>query len=104
MPKVRVLDAAADEAIEAAARYEAQQPGLGQDFESAVDAALDLLEEDFAPLVSMPGAAGMRGAKRIILKRFPYDVVVKEGDGEFLVIAVAHHSRSPGYWRDRLST
>lgn len=104
MPKIRVLEAAADEAVEAAARYEIQQPGLGMDFERAVEAALDLLEEEFVPLVSMPGAAGTRGAKRIILKRFPYDVVVSERDGEFLVIAIAHHSRRPGYWRDRLST
>lgn len=104
MPKIRVLEAAADEAVEAAARYELQQPGLGIDFEHAVDAALDLLEEEFVPLVSMPGTAGTHGAKRIILKRFPYDVVVKERDGEFLVIAIAHHSRRPGYWRDRKST
>ena len=104
MPKIKVLDAAADEAVEAAARYELQQPGLGIDFERAVDAALDLLEEEFAPLVSMPGAAGTHGAKRIILKRFPYDIVVKERDGEIIVIAIAHHSRRPGYWRDRQST
>ena len=43
MPKIRVLEAAADEAVEAAARYEIQQPGLGMDFERAVEAALDLL-------------------------------------------------------------
>ena len=55
-------------------------------------------------MVSMPGAAGKHGAKRLILKRFPYDVVVKERDGELLVIAIAHHSRRPAYWRDRLST
>mgnify|MGYP001592492053 CR=1 FL=1 len=57
MPRIRVLDAAADEAAEAAARYEMQQPGLGTDFERAVDAALDLLEEEFVPLVSMPSAS-----------------------------------------------
>ena len=104
MPRIRVLEAAAEEAAEAAARYEMQQPGLGTDFERAVDAALDLLEEEFVPLVSMPGAAGKHGAKRLILKRFPYDVVVKERDGDLLVIAIAHHSRRPAYWRDRLST
>lgn len=32
---------------------------------------------------------------------FPYDVVVREAGNEVLVIAVAHHSRRPGYWKDR---
>jgi hypothetical protein len=37
-----------------------------------------------------------------VLKRFPYDIVVRELSEEILVVAVAHHSRRPGYWRDRL--
>jgi hypothetical protein len=36
-----------------------------------VDAALDLLEEEIVPLVSVPGIAGTRGVKRLLLKRFP---------------------------------
>jgi hypothetical protein len=99
--KVRILGAAADEAAEAAAWYEMQRSGLGVEFERAVDAALDLLEEDIVPLSPVPGAAGERGAKRLILKRFPYDVVVRYLGSEILVIAFAHHSRRPGYWRNR---
>ena len=34
--------------------------------------------------------------------RFPYDVVVVERQNETIVVAFAHHSRQPGYWRDRL--
>jgi toxin ParE1/3/4 len=78
MRKLRILAAAAEEAAEAAAWYEMQRPGLGAEFERAVDAALDLLEEEIVPLTSVPGAAGKRGARRLILKRFPYDVVVRE--------------------------
>jgi len=38
------------------------------------------------------------------MKRFPYDVVVVERSAtEVLVVAFAHHSRHPGYWRGRLS-
>ena len=81
MPKVRILDAATDEAAEAAGWYERQRPGLGVDFEQAVDAALDLLESEIVPLMSMPGVAGEAGAKRLILRRFPYDVVL-----EFLIV------------------
>ncbi len=72
MLRVRILDEAAEEAAEAARWYESQRPGLGAEFEHAVDAALDLLEEDVVPLTVMPEGSGQRGAKRLILKRFPY--------------------------------
>jgi hypothetical protein len=104
MRRVRILDAAAEEATEAAAWYERQRPGLGAEFERAVEAALDLLEEEIVPLTAMPGLAGKRGARRLILKRFPYDVVVSERTDELVVVAFAHHSREPGYWRARLGT
>lgn len=104
MRKVRILEEAAQEAAEAAAWYELQRPGLGAQFEHAVDAALDLLEEEIVPLAALPGVAGARGARRLILKRFPYDVVVSEVSDEFVVVAFAHQSRRPGYWRARLPT
>jgi hypothetical protein len=102
MRTVRVLGAAAEEAIEAAAWYEREQPGLGREFDMAVDAALDLIEAEFPPLVPLPGAARTRGAKRLIMRRFPFDVVVAEHGGTLFVVAFAHHARRPGYWRDRL--
>jgi toxin ParE1/3/4 len=104
MRRVRILNEAADEAAEAVAWYERQRPGLGVELAHAVDAALDLLEEEMVPLTAMPGAAGKQGAKRLILKRFPYDVVVNERRDEFVVVAFAHQSRRPGYWRARLRT
>lgn len=102
MRSVHILDEAAEEAAQAAAWYELQRPGLGAEFERAVDAALDLLEEEIVPLTAMLGVAGKRGAKRLMLKRFPYDVVVSERTDEFVVVAFAHQSRRPGYWRARL--
>jgi toxin ParE1/3/4 len=100
--RLRLHEAAAEEAIEAAAWYEQERPGLGQEFAGALDAVLDLLEEGIVRPAKMPGAAGVRGAKRLILRRFPYDVVVQELSDEVLVVAVAHQSRRPGYWRGRL--
>ncbi|MEN8260611.1 MAG: hypothetical protein ABFS02_08505 [Pseudomonadota bacterium] len=104
MRRVRILEKAAEEAIEAAAWYEEERPGLGIEFAHAVNSAIDLLEEEIVPLSNMPGAAGARGAKRLILKRFPYDIVVREFSDEIFVVAVAHQSRRPGYWRNRLRT
>ena len=102
MREVRIHEAAAEEAIEAAAWYEAERRGLGVEFELAIDAVLDLLEQDIVPLAAMPGAAGGSGAKRLMLRRFPYAVVVLERAAEILVVAFAHHARRPNYWRDRI--
>jgi len=62
MRALRIHEAATDEAAEAAAWYEKERSGLGAEFEHAIDAALDLLEEEIVPLVSMPGAAGRAGS------------------------------------------
>jgi len=101
MRTLRILAAAAEEAAEAAAWYEKERPGLGIDFQNAVEAALDVLEQDVVPLTSLPGMSGARGAKRLMLRRFPYSVIVREDETEIVVVAFAHHSRRPGYWRDR---
>jgi len=52
MRRLRIHAEAANEAAEAAAWYEKERPGLGEDFFRAVDAALDLLEEEIVPLVA----------------------------------------------------
>jgi hypothetical protein len=46
---LRIHAAAVEEAAEAAAWYEKQYPGLGADFTRAVEAALDLLEQEIVP-------------------------------------------------------
>lgn len=101
MRTVRILDEASQEAVEAAAWYEYEQPGLGAEFSAEVDAALDDIEEGLVPLSPLQQEAGDTGAKRLILNRFPYDIVTIELPGESIVVAIAHHSRKPGYWRER---
>lgn len=44
----------------------------------------------------------LRGTKRYLLHKFPYLVVFKEVSGSLFVFAVAHGSRKPGYWSNRL--
>ena len=78
MRRVRILEAAAKEATAAANWYERERAGLGVEFAQAVNAALDLLEDEIVPLASMPDEAGKKGAKRLVLKRFPYDIVVRD--------------------------
>ena len=101
MRAVRVLREAAQEAVEAAAWYESQSPGLGVEFEGALQAAIDLLEGRVIPLMPLSGLAPKHRLMRLILRRFPYCVVVLDRDDEALVVAIAHQSRRPGYWRNR---
>lgn len=81
--------------------YENEQAGLGAEFFAALDAAIDVIEENLIPLASLPAEAGDTGAKRFILERFPYDIVAIKLPAETVVIAIAHHSRRPGYWLER---
>ena len=67
-----------------------------------VGAGLDLIEEGLTPLTAAPGLDPAFGVNRLVLRRFPYDLVIVEENSGYVVIAVAHHSRQPGYWRDRL--
>jgi len=101
VPKVRILRQAAVEAEAASAWYEKERQGLGTEFFEAIDSAIDLIEDGLLPLSPMPGSSSGLGAKRLILRRFPYDIVVVDRGSERIVVAFAHHSRKPGYWQDR---
>jgi hypothetical protein len=104
MREARFLAAAASEATEAAAFYELEQPGLGQQFEEALFDATALLRDDVLPVVAISARLSRQQVGRLLLRRFPFSVVVRQSDHIVEVIAVAHHSRRPNYWRGRLST
>lgn len=104
MREVRVLRAAAEEAAEAASFYEGAQPGLGGKFEQAFFDAIALLREELVPLSAISPELSRLGVGRIILRRFPFSIVARKAEDAFEVVAVAHHSRRPAYWRARLST
>ncbi len=92
---------ASAEYVAAAAWYEERRAGLGADFVGAVDAAM----ERVVPLEQHATAATRRGVRvvRIKVRGFPYRLVVVELPDVILVVAVAHTSRRPNYWADRLT-
>jgi len=96
----RIHPAASDEWTDAALRYDRQQPGLGDEFTTAVLDAFDTIAEqpDRWPLVD-----NGEGARRYVMQRFPFLIVYVEGaTGEpFHVIAIAPGAKAPGYWRGR---
>lgn len=104
MRSVRVLEAAAVEAAEAAAWYEGQRRGLGGEFRSELKIALDQLCEGTLPGSPWSSRLSDRGVRRILMKRFPFSVVFVTLREEAVVLALAHHRRRPEYWRQRLST
>jgi len=83
---------------EAAARWYAERsPLAAQRFsEELDDAEASILE---AP-ETWP--AFDHGARRFLLKRFPFSVVYQVSDNRLLIVAVAHAHRRPFYWQARL--
>lgn len=82
-------------------RYYAAR-GQALRFIAAVVEALDRVQDD---PYSFPKVGKNRSLRRVLTKRFPFAlvyVVNPSKPAEPLVIAVAHGSRRPGYWRRRV--
>lgn len=99
---VQLLPAAQKESEQAAEWYEAQRPGLGEDFLLALDAAYEDIERHpHRPLrVELPNLEG-REFHQKMLRRFPYKIIYEVRASEVLVVAIAHVRRKPSYWVDR---
>ena len=78
MKQVKIGKDAAREFEEAAAWYENEQPALGERFIDAFESALELLGETNPPLTPCLGNAGSIGAKKLILHKFPFSMIVYE--------------------------
>jgi plasmid stabilization system protein ParE len=93
------LDAAADDELAAVtAAIDAAREGHGVLFGAEVDAA-------GKQLVNFPRSGQMLrgGFRRILLDRFPYQLVYRVEGDEIVIYAVAHQKRRPGYWRKRVA-
>jgi len=95
--RVIVHDEARKDLVEARDFYDSEAPGYGLEFVEAVEREITLLLE--FPLI---GRAIVRGARRRVLGTWPYSIVYQPILGGIYVIAIAHHSRRPGFWRSRL--
>jgi toxin ParE1/3/4 len=96
--KVRVHRNATEELAAAAAWYDEQRRGLGDDLLAEVDWAIAAIEEspEIWPIVRRKTAL-----RRFLLSRFPYAIIYACADQEIRVFAVAHTRRRPGFWRRR---
>jgi len=99
MKVVRFENAADEELIDEIVRYELRREGLGTELLGAVREAVRLVSEN--PAAWQASEHG-RGVRRFVMDRFPFTIVYTELADEILIIAIAHASREPGYWRTRL--
>jgi plasmid stabilization system protein ParE len=83
--------------INSALYYDRQSPGQGDRFLKAVEATEAAIREQ--PQWGQPGEAGTRTWR---IRNFPFAMIYKEFPDRITVFAVAHFSRKPRYWTERL--
>src|ERR1700674_661677 len=44
----------------------------------------------------------LQKTRRLVLHQFPFSIVYRDEPSGVSIVAVAHHKRRPGYWKDRL--
>jgi toxin ParE1/3/4 len=98
-------DRAVELHLEAAAEYDAafdwyleRSPDAARKFDAEVDRAL-------AQILQAPQrwASGPHHTRKFLLRQFPFTLIYRERLlGDVQVVAVAHTSRKPGYWKRRL--
>ena len=97
MKPVRFLPAAEAELLREVEYYSEARSGAGVRFQAAVEVAAGL-----AARHPLGGARSHKGTRSILVKGFPFSVVYRPSDQEILVVAVAPHRKSPGYWLARV--
>ena len=77
--------------------YEDKRKGLGYDFLLQVDAGLRFIErnpENFQP--------EYKGARKYLVKRFPYKIIYLIENEKIIVLAIIHSKRSPNLIEKRI--
>lgn len=99
---LRVAEPAAAELADAVRWHEEKRPGLGIELYELITTALDFISEHpdvGSPVSNVPGFS----VRRRLISRFPYQVIYYARPDDIVIVAIAHTSRRPGYWRSRLA-
>lgn len=96
MRQVIIDSEAENELSDSVAFYERKEPGLGLEFARAAREAVQAIQAD-------PDRYPLQknGARRLVMERFPFMIHYVSLPGTIWVLAFAHTSRKPGYWRRR---
>jgi len=95
---IRIHSDASTELAEAVRWYESKRPGLGRDLLDEVAGAINRAARNPEAGSSMTADQKTR---RLLVSRFPYQLVYRLRPAEVVVVAVAHLKRRPGHWRHR---
>lgn len=76
--------------------YETRSPIAALSFVDELDFAIARIETS-----PMHAPAHIESTRRFMLRRFPFAVVYRVEPDAIFILAVAHMSRVPGYWRLR---
>ena len=78
--------------------YEARRPALGTELEDEIDRLLERISH--FPLAA-PAWRERPNRRVAVVSRFPFTLPYRISVDEIVVLALAHASRRPGYWRAR---
>jgi plasmid stabilization system protein ParE len=99
--KLQLSAEARRELHEAAAWYESRSLGLGRELLSDARDYFRRVEANPALGSLVESVHKAVGARRVLLKRFPYAIVYIQLEAHVRVLAFAHLRRRPGYWKNR---
>ncbi len=99
MTPVRYHEAAEDELLHEIGYLELRANGLGRRFFAEARRAEKLISQ-------FPESAEeiRPGIRMRVLQKFRYSLIYSTEKDGLLILAVAHHSRRPGYWVGRVSS
>jgi plasmid stabilization system protein ParE len=86
------------EFFEASRDYGSESDKVSEEFEAEVERCLALILEH----PRMAPAMGRKHVRGKLLRRFPHIIIYAIEPNQVRILAVAHQSRRPGYWADRL--
>jgi len=93
------LSTPASEELTAAIQwYETRRSGLGADFFDAVVRTIGLIQ---AHTEIGTARAGRFPNRQLLVTGFPYKVVYRARESDIYVVAIAHTSRRPDFWKER---
>ena len=82
---------------DAVAYYNTCRDALGLEFSREIYGSINRIAE--TPLLWSTFSDNTR---HFYVRRFPYTIIYQVLPDSILVVAVAHQSRKPGYWKERL--
>ena len=95
--KFRFHHEASEEYLKSVAFYEEEQRGLGWRFIQAVEAGIETVMDEPERWRCFDGPL-----RRHLIESFPFHLIYGVRADEVVFVAVAHCSRKPGYWHERV--